>query len=193
MTRHYLYYATAIVLALSLSACSPEGKAALKENVDAAGQNLNQAGKNTAAVAGKLADQARENLYKTSYKIQEWAMTEPEVKQPSVIAQRYCYQSFHDILCYRAPMPGAEHRLVAYQGTYAEPPPQPTMQLLPTKAYDPSMQPASRVANARPVFIGLPPEVKADAMPAEPQPLPANIPLEQIPEQMPNPTMVPQL
>lgn len=176
-----------------LSACSPQGKEGFDKNVDAAGNNLQQMGANLAGVANNFANQARDNAYKTSYQIQEWAMKEPEPpKGPSPVDSRYCYQSFHDILCYRAPMPGAEHRLVSYQGTFAEPPPQPTMKLLPTHPYDPSQMPERRVAVARPVFIGLPPEVKPDTTP-QAAPTPEEIKPENIPEQLPNPALVPQL
>lgn len=193
MTSIRLYSALSLTLVLCLGACTPEAKQTLKANTLAATRNMQQARANLYAVGGKFAEQARENLYKTSYKVQEWAMTKPKPHVPSDIGQRYCYKSFHDILCYRAPLPGAEHRLVSYQGTHAEPPPQPVMTLLPTRDYDPSQQPASRVANARPVFVGLPPGVSPNDTPQEPEPIPADIPIEEIPEELPNPVLVPQL
>lgn len=189
MMRLSRYVALSLVL-LGVSACSPQGKAELKANMQAANANIKQALDNAGAVANKFADQARENAYETSYQVQEWAMKKPEVKPPGVIAQRYCYHSLQDILCYRAPMPGAEQRLVAYQGTFAEPPPPAVTQLLPTHPFDSSQLPENRIANATPVFIGLPPDIQEEG-PQSPPVIdlnPANIPAER-----PNPELAPQL
>jgi len=158
----------------------------------AAGNNIKGAANNAATVAGAVATEAKDATYEASYHVQKWVVTPPGggPKPPQAIANRYCYHSLQDILCYRAPMPGAENRLVAYQGSDAEEPPQATMQLLPTHPYDSSQQPASRVANASPVFIGMPPEVKGDVS----QPgAPATPPMDKIPEQQPNPVTTPQL
>jgi hypothetical protein len=184
------YLITSVLLVLSLGACSPEGKEAAKENKEAAVNNAEVAVGNSLNRTNHYANIARENIYKTSYQIQKWVATPPELpKGPREIEQSYCYRSFHDVLCYRSPMPGAENRLVAYQGTGAEAPPQAVTQLLPTHPYDSSQLPQNRVANARPVFIGLPPTVKDDKTPA---PTP-ELPPEAIPAPQPNPVLVPQL
>ncbi len=181
-----LYPLLGAVSLMCLAACSPEGKQAFNDNMTAAGNNVKGAANNAAIVATNVATVAKDNVYKTSYQVQKWVVTPPEgPKPPQAIANRYCYRTAQDILCYRAPMPGAETRLVAYQGTDAEEPPQSVTQLLPMHPYDSSQQPASRVANAKPVFIGLAPEIKADSSQI---PIPA-----QVPEQQPNPVIAPQL
>ena len=187
--KHPVFISLA-VLSLSLSACSPEGKQAADANLKAAENTAGAVAANNLHTANKYATLAKDNLYKTSYQIQKWVATPPEApKPPRAIEQTYCYKSFHDILCYRAPLPGAEHRLIAYQGTGAEPPPQAVTELLPTQTMDANQLPQNRVANARPVFIGLPPPIKDDKTPVAL----GEIPPEAIPVQQPNPALVPQL
>jgi len=190
MKHSVIYTPLSAALLLALAACSPEGKAAFNANMKAAGQNAENVANNAGVVANKYANIAKDNVYKTSYQVQKWAATPPEApKGPREIEQSYCYRSFHDVLCYRAPLPGAESRLVAYQGTYAEEPPPSVTQLLPTHPYDPSQLPENRIANAQPVFLGLPPPVKEDKNAT----LPADTPIENIPAPQPDPKIAPQL
>jgi hypothetical protein len=186
----YRYTIPAAAL-LILSACSPQGKEAANANYEAAKQHAKVAAENVSGVANKLANDLKENAYKTSYQVQKWAATPPAAPPvPNAVAKSYCYRSMQDVLCYRSPVPGAESRLVAYQGTDAEPPPPVITQLLPTHEFDSSQLPESRVANARPVFIGAPPEVKDEKPSLD---IPIDTPPEKVPEQLPNPALVPQL
>lgn len=180
------------------------------------GQDAKQAGQQTLATANQMAlnvkhgaqeaaTQARDNVYETSYKLKDWAVTPPPGKKPNLaVKASYCYSVLQDVVCYRQPMPGWEHRLVGYQGTDAEAPPPAQTVALPQAPDDTSMQPATRVANAQPIFVGLPPgmngEKEGDAAnndPNKPTEL-APIPKDQNPpltvkESLPNPAIVPQL
>lgn len=86
----------------------------------------------------------KESLHATAMKVQE-LMTyhppaPPEIK---AIPPSYCYRVMQDILCYRDPRPGAEGRLVAYQGEVgAEPAPQAFAADMPVMAVE-TVQPAA--------------------------------------------------
>lgn len=43
--------------------------------------------------------------------------SKPPVKEKSRVQPRYCYQAYHDVICYSKPLPGQENRLLAYQNT----------------------------------------------------------------------------
>jgi hypothetical protein len=103
--------------------------------------------------ATKLANDLKDNVYETSYKVKEWAMTPPADKlPPKEVANSYCYRVLQDILCYRQSMPGWENKLVAYQGTHAKPPAPATMQLIAKSKPNPATKAVNRVASAKPVF-----------------------------------------
>lgn len=134
------------------------------------------------------ANNIKDSIYETTYKVQDWAMTPPKKKgEPLAVASTYCYRAQTDVLCYRQPMPGWEGRLVAYQGTDAMPPPPPVMQLLPKPSKDTSMAPENRIATTKPVFKEMPKEEDAPKDPDAPaQPSSLN-------EQLPDPSQSPQL
>lgn len=136
-----------------------------------------------------LANNAKDAIYETTYKVQDWAMTPPKGKgEPLPVASTYCYKAQTDVLCYRQPMPGWEGRLVAYQGTDALPPPPPVMQLLPKANKDKSMLPENRVAASKPVFPEKPPEEKQEVKDPNAPELPSSLN-----EQLPDPSQSPQL
>lgn len=84
------------------------------------------------------------------------------------IPSTYCYRVMQDIVCYRDPQPGAEARLVAYQGTVAVAPPIPTpAEVKKTVAtapelFDPKPQPVPEpvLPKLKPVYVMPPPPVK---------------------------------
>ena len=142
-------------------------------------------------------DLMKENAMKTGEYMRKWfIMPKPDApRDDRVIASSYCYRVLQDIVCYRQPMPGWEHRLVAYQGTHAKEPPLAMMEPLPKRAEDvaaaasPPQKAESKVANVKPVFKDLPKEQK----PAEEeQPDLGPVP-ETVHEQLPNPALAPQL
>ena len=108
-------------------------------------------------IAKTLATDIKDNIYTTTSRVKEWALTPPPPKpQPLEVADAYCYRVLQDILCYHQAMAGWENRLVAYQGTHAQPPSPPTMQLLAKSKPDDSVLPVNRVASSKPVFTTLP-------------------------------------
>ena len=136
-----------------------------------------------------MANNIKDSIYETTYQVQEWAFTPPAKKgEPLPVANRYCYHAQTDVLCYRQPMPGWEGRLVAYQGTDAQPPPPPVMQLLPKPAKDMSMAPENRIATSKPVFK----EAPVAEEPVAKDPTAPELP-NSLNEQLPNPSQSPQL
>jgi len=139
--------------------------------------------------AGNLANAAKEGTYGLTDHVADWMR--PEAKpMPRPITARYCYSALQDILCYRQPMPGWEHRLVAYQPGTADPPLPAMMQPLPTHEVDVNMLPKNRAANAQPVFATPPSEISAAEKAADPQPAAS---VDATHEQLPDPVMAPQL
>lgn len=131
-------YPFVIIAALSVSACVP-----------------------AEYTADKMANDLKDNVYHTSDRIQQWAMTPPvDERAPKAIPASYCYTVLQDVVCYRQPMPGWENRLVAYQGTAAQPPQPAIMQPMPIKQTDLSSLPANRAVNAKPVFVSIPADIK---------------------------------
>src|SRR5690606_10093232 len=130
----------------------------------------------------------RDNIKVTNKKIVDWWTYEPEVKPPHAIASSYCYKAQSDVMCYRQPMPGWEHRLIGYQGTFAEAPPPALMQPLPSASVDKSKLPENRIANATPVFDEIPEEIKLE--PENPEDMQAP---ENVRENIENPALAPQL
>ena len=142
----------------------------------------------TVESAKTLAEDLKTNVYETSYKIKDWAMTPPASnKDPKEVANAYCYQVLQDILCYRQPMPGWENKLVGYQGTHATTPPPAQMQLMAKSKEDPAIMPANKVASAKPVFTTLP---------DVPKPVEKNTdaaPIDASHEALPDPSKAPEL
>ena len=138
----------------------------------------------------QLATDLRDNIYNTSERIQKWVMTKPVKPQPQPVAATYCYSAYQDILCYRAPMPGWEDRLVAYQGTNAMPPAPAMMQTLPSiQATDVTKIPTKRIASAKPVYVTMP-EGKSLKRSSDDN---SGMAPDAAHEQLPNPANSPQL
>lgn len=140
------------------------------------------------STALRVAGIVRDNVKVTARKVKDWWTYEPDARPPRSVPDSYCYRTQGDVLCYRSPMPGWEHRLVGYQGTFAEPPPPPIMQPLPTAVVDESKLPANRVANAQPVFVEMPLEAKEEPKTAEDLQAPENVR-----ETIEDPALAPQL
>ncbi len=110
----------------------------------------------------RVANGIRDNVHATGKHLKDWWMYKPEELPPNVIPDSYCYRAQGDVLCYRAPVAGWEHRLVGYQGTFAAAPPPVVTRPLPAQSAAGQKTPASRVAASQPVFSELPPEPKAE-------------------------------
>lgn len=142
-----------------------------------------------ADAAKDLANDTKDSIYETSYQIKDWAMTPPAPPKPPLeVADTYCYRVLQDILCHRQPMPGWEDRLVGYQGTHATSPTPAQMELLAKRKDDPSILPANRVANAKPVFTSLPPLPKETEKSTESAPA-----VDSSHEILPDPALAPEL
>lgn len=73
-------------------------------------------------------------IYETKERIRDLVTYRPKSKALKPVPPSYCYRVMQDILCYRDPQPGAESRLVAYQGTEeVAPEPEPKKLELITK------------------------------------------------------------
>jgi hypothetical protein len=144
------------------------------------------------ATTTRIANHIRDNVHATGRHLKDWWTYDPNAKVAvKTVPSSYCYRTQGDVLCYRAPMPGWEHRLVGYQGTFAEAPSPVLMQPLPGQSIDAAMLPANRVANAKPVFTEMPPEAREEAPKDPTQLLEANP--ENVQETIPDPTVSPQL
>lgn len=140
----------------------------------------------------RAAGHTRDGIRNTGKHLKDWWFHDAKAKgEAKAIPSSYCYRTQGDVLCYRAPMPGWEHRLVGYQGTYAKAPPPVLMQPLPGQTVNPSMLPGNRVANAKPVFVELPPEAKEEA-PKDPAALLETDP-QNVQETIQDPSISPQL
>lgn len=111
-----------------------------------------------------LGGAAKEGIYHGMDNLADWMRPNPPPKPPKAIAASYCYKTYQDILCYRAPMPGWEYRLVGYQGTFAKAPPPAVTQPLPVEGKS-SPPASSRVASAQPVFATAPKPKKEEKKP----------------------------
>lgn len=112
---------------------------------------------NVESSASRIADNFRDGFHRSVDRFERWWFTPPpEENGKRAIPASYCYNSFQDVLCYRQPMPGWEHRLVGYQGTAAVPPPPAVMEPLPVRAQEKPSTSAGRIANAQPVFTEMP-------------------------------------
>jgi hypothetical protein len=134
----------------------------------------------------QLANDFKDNMYKTSEKVKEWAMTPPPKPAPLPVPDSYCYHVLQDILCYRQPMPGWEHRLVGYQGTDAREPAFVMTEPLPVHTTETRLPPGTRESSVIPVFIAPPPEIKTVAKSGDDAAVASH-------EQLPDPALAPQL
>ncbi|MDX2074339.1 MAG: hypothetical protein SFX19_08270 [Alphaproteobacteria bacterium] len=133
-------------------------KAQVKEDVHIAEGN---AERHTLRVANNLRDQTK----KTAMKLREWWLTPLPNPEPPPVPPSYCYQVLQDIVCYRDALPGMTHKLVGYQGDGTPPPPTAQTKALPVsriQKMNNAAAPDVRVANAKPVFVAPPTQVKED-------------------------------
>jgi hypothetical protein len=146
------------------------------------------------STSGQLLDNLKDNLRDTSNHLEDWVKTKPSGQGDSKpVASSYCYYALQDIVCYRQPMPGWEHRLVAYQGTDAKEPPSAMMEPLPKRASENnSDKPEVKAANSQPVFATMPKEStdKPDTSDQKGNSVPVP---EAVHEQLPNPALSPEL
>lgn len=121
----------AILSLLALSACSSGHDAGdtASAAAEAVGDELAEAG----AHFSNFGDGAKQGFYGGLDRMADWMRPVPKPGPPQPIAASYCYTVLQDIMCYRKPMPGWEHRLVAYQGTNAPAPPPALMEPLPKR------------------------------------------------------------
>lgn len=127
-------------------------KAQVKEDAKTAQSNVERHG-------SRVADNVRDSVKRTSMKLRQWWLTPLPEEMPPSVPPSYCYQVLQDIMCYRAPMPGMEHKLVGYQGDAALPPARSQTLALPSKQMNRSntlMSGKARVEAARPVFRNMP-------------------------------------
>lgn len=157
-------------------------KARAKEDAQIAEGNVQR---HTMRVADNLRDQTK----KTAMKMREWLLTPPPEVVSTAVPPSYCYKVMQDITCYRAPLPGQTHRLVGYQGDGAVPPLAQTkaLPLSPIQKMNPGGA-AARVADAKPVFVGIPAQPKEDKNAT----LQDGVPTAGS-EPLPDPTLSPQL
>ncbi|MDX1974306.1 MAG: hypothetical protein SFT92_01380 [Rickettsiales bacterium] len=140
-------------------AAYPDGKTMVEGSLSRAG---NDARTNVKDKSLSLANKVKNDIYEGSEKFYQWVLEPPPPPKPHLpVPTSYCYRSFQDVMCYRQPMPGWEHRLVGYQGTGAAEPPPAVTKLLPVMREDASILPEKRLANAKPVFKDIPQDNKA--------------------------------
>jgi len=182
----------AIICSIALAGCTTVDETA--DSVSKETVAIVKAGTVEAADhAGNLGGAVKDGFYQTTDHIADWIRpSAPKTPQP--IAASYCYHVYQDILCYRRPMPGWEHRLAGYQPLTADPPSPAMMQPLPQRALDASRLPANRVAGSKPVFTALPAQAAEVEKPAEEPATPAAAAAsEATHEQLPDPALAPQL
>ena len=140
----------------------------------------------------RVATDIKDSIYTRADRIEKWVLTPPASDEKKGVPASYCYQSYQDILCYRQPMPGAEARLVGYQGTDAPAPQVAVMKGLPRRAEGVNMEPEVRAKNAKPLAY----KNTDAAKPAE-EPVAEGeiktITIDAAHESLSDPTMAPQL
>lgn len=110
----------------------------------------------------RVADNVRDRIKRTNEHIRDWWITPLPSTEKQPMPTRYCYRVLQDILCYREQMVGWENRLVGYQGNDATPPTPATMQALPLRAENSTASNVNKITNSKPVFVGIPTEVKEE-------------------------------
>lgn len=101
----------------------------------------------------KAAHDSTAAFFETREKLKEMFTYHPKPKELKPVPTRYCYRVMQDIMCYADPQPGAEGRLVAYQGAVE----------VPIEAADKPAPLARSVAPdqpIQPIFVMPPPAVK---------------------------------
>lgn len=141
----------------------------------------------TGGLVTRVADHVRNNAHATGKHLKDWWLYKPN-EGSQTIPSSYCYKAQGDVMCYRSPMPGWEHRLVGYQGTFADAPPAPMMQPLPASGVDQQKLPANRIAATKPVFVEMPPEMKEEPKTSLELEAPENVH-----ENIADPALAPQL
>jgi hypothetical protein len=138
---------------------TPQGKTAEPQHSEQMKSDVRQAVENVGAeVVAPIATITRDNVQKAVGKARKWLLTRPEAPQPVAVPASYCYKVLQDVLCYRQPMPGWEHRLVAYQGTYAAAPPVALTRPLPSVGANTT----AVATKSQPVFVEMPVEPAKD-------------------------------
>ena len=141
--------------------------------------------------AKRVATNVRDNVRHNSKKLKEWWFYDPDKgKHKQAIATSYCYSVLQDIVCYRQPMPGWEHKLVGYQGTGALPPPTATTEPLPTLAQNAAKLPENRLTTTKPVFKEMPAELEKEKKDTGDLTMPVTDSAQEI---LPDPNNSPQL
>lgn len=141
-------------------------KSQFKEDIgyveDQMDANLDLVSKNVNKHVKRVADNIRDGAKKTNRRVRDWWLepTPEEVDTP--LDSSYCYNVMQDILCYRQPRVGWEHRLVGYQGTHAKAPPAPVTRPLALNVVDGRKEIDRRIKSAKPVFVKIPKEPKED-------------------------------
>lgn len=172
-----------LALILPLSACDhyDDDRRSVASGVKSDGAQMLQNIEHNVVTAATM---ARNNLKESGEDLHKWLVEPPPAeRQPQAIASSYCYRTYQDVLCYRAPMPGWENRLVGYQGTYAKAPPLAVMEPLPVSV---DTKPSARPA-VTPVFASLPKQEekdkkKSNAVPAVPDPAHQTLPNALVPQ-----------
>lgn len=119
---------------------------------------------------------ADKGVRNTTDKLREIFTYQPKKKELKPIPSSYCYRTLLDIICYSEPLPGADDRLVAYQGTVLQQPPPPPKPVMPISrpqqtagasgAAAPNVPPPDVLPKLTPVYVVAPPEVKGESTPA---------------------------
>lgn len=165
-----------------------------QQDTDAAKAQLKADSKTVEANAERhtmrVANNVRDQTKKTAAKLREWWLEPlPELATP-VVPPSYCYKVMQDIICYRQPMPGMAHQLVGVQGeNTAKPVTQMTaLPKVKNSAITQAGKPEERIKTAKPVFVSIPTQAKADTTgsAADEAAMLGNEPL-------PNPMLSPQL
>ncbi|MGE3714272.1 MAG: hypothetical protein AB7F82_07065 [Alphaproteobacteria bacterium] len=115
--------------------------------------------------AKRTATNVRDNVRHNSRKLKEWWFYDPakeRVKNEHAIAPSYCYAVMQDIVCYPAPMPGWEARLVGYQGSAPIAVAVVKTEPVPHLPKTDRITPEDRLKKADPVFDAIPEEVKKE-------------------------------
>jgi hypothetical protein len=181
----------ALCAALFITACetNQQDKEVIKAQVNADAQLAQD---NAERHSMRVLNNVRDQTKKTAMKMREWWLTPLPVEYPKPVPPSYCYKVWQDIVCYRDPMPGRTHELVAYQGNTVDavPPPLAQTEPLPYSRVQKQIAAttgAERITKAKPVFDAIPtlPEPDKDA------PLDATAQVGS--EPLPDPALSPQL
>ena len=137
---------------------------------------------------------AKDGMYHNTDRLADWMRPPAPPAPPLPIAASYCYKALQDVLCYRQPMPGWEHRLLAYQGTNAAPPSAAKIIPLPQQQASAAEPVEKKLAGSTPVFDKIPSADDGKALDPNAV-IDPNSPTMVDPthEQLPNPANSPQM